>query len=79
MLPFSFFFFFSLVLGVLQLFSKRVFSCSVVSNQPPLSIGFFRQEYCSGLYFLPQGIFPSPGIGQTEEKGSGNEQGRNGA
>ena len=61
-----------LAAGVGQLFSKCVFSCSVVSNsfaapwtiacQPPLSIGFFRQEYCSGLHFLLQEIFTSPGI-----------------
>ena len=28
-----------------------------VTHQAPLSIGFFRQEYWSGLHFLPQGIF----------------------
>ena len=61
-----------LAAGVVQLFSKCVFSCSVVSNsfaapwtiacQAPLSIGFFRQESCNGLHFLLQEIFTSPGI-----------------
>ena len=47
--------------------------CSVVSNslqpcglyvthQAPLSMGFFRQEYWSGLPFLPPGDLPNPGI-----------------
>ena len=48
------------------------FSCSVVSNsfvtpqtvahQAPLSVGFSRQEYCSGLPFPPPGGLPDPGI-----------------
>ena len=48
-----------------------LFSCSVVSDsfaipwtvacQAPLSMGFPRQEYWSGLPFLLQGIFPSQG------------------
>ena len=45
--------------------------CSVVSDpaippavahQAPLSMAFFRQEYCSGLPFPPPGDLPSPGI-----------------
>ena len=28
---------------------------------PPLSMGFSRQEYCSGFHFLLQGIFPTQG------------------
>ena len=46
-------------------------SCSVMSNsvtlltvvhQAPLSMGFFRQEYWSGLSFPPPGYLPFPGI-----------------
>ena len=46
-------------------------SCSVMSDsvtpwnvacQAPLSMGFFRQEYYSGLPFPPPGDFPDPGI-----------------
>ena len=32
-----------------------------VDHQPPLSMGFFRQEYWSGLHFLLQGIFSTQG------------------
>ena len=32
-----------------------------VAHQPPLSMRFFRQEYWSGLLFLPPGAFPDPG------------------
>ena len=34
----------------------------VVACQAPLSIGFSRQEYWSGLPFSPPGDFPNPGI-----------------
>ena len=30
--------------------------------QAPLSVGFFRQEYWSGLPFPPPGDLPNPGI-----------------
>ena len=33
-----------------------------VVHQGPLSTGFFRQEYWSGLPFPPLGDFPDPGI-----------------
>ena len=33
-----------------------------VAHQAPLSIEFFRQEYWSGLPFLPPGDIPDPGI-----------------
>ena len=33
-----------------------------VAHQAPLSTGFFRQEYCSGLPCLPPGDLPDPGI-----------------
>ena len=32
-----------------------------VAHQPPLSMGFFRQEYWNGLLFPPPGDFPDPG------------------
>ena len=33
-----------------------------VTHQATLSMGFFRQEYWSGLPFLPPGDLPNPGI-----------------
>ena len=33
-----------------------------VAYQPSLSMGFFRQEYWSGLPFLSPGDLPDPGI-----------------
>ena len=33
-----------------------------VARQAPLSMGFFRQEYCSVLPFPSPGDFPNPGI-----------------
>ena len=49
-----------------------LFSCQAVSNsfvtpwtvafQAPLSMGFPRQEYCSGLPFPSPGDLPNPGI-----------------
>ena len=33
-----------------------------VAHQPPLSMGFSRQEYWSGLPFSPPGDLPNPGI-----------------
>ena len=33
-----------------------------VAHQAPLSMGFSRQEYCSGLHFLLQGIFSTQGL-----------------
>ena len=32
-----------------------------VAHQAPLSMGFSRQEYCSGLPFRPPGDLPNPG------------------
>ena len=32
-----------------------------ITRQCPLSTGFSRQEYCNGLPFLLQGIFPTQG------------------
>ena len=33
-----------------------------VAHQAPVSVGFFRQEYCSGLPCPPRGDLPNPGI-----------------
>ena len=33
-----------------------------VAHQPPLSMGFLRQEYWSGLPFPSPGDLPNPGI-----------------
>ena len=33
-----------------------------VAYQTPLSMGFFKQEYWSGLSFPPPGDLPDPGI-----------------
>ena len=33
-----------------------------VARQAPPSMGFSRQEYCSGLPFPSPGDFPDPGI-----------------
>ena len=35
--------------------------CNPMACQAPLSMGFSRQEYWSGLHFLLQGIFPTQG------------------
>ena len=49
------------------LFSRSVVSNSfatpwTVAHEAPLSMGFSRQEYWSGLPFLPPGDLPDPGI-----------------
>ena len=36
-----------------------------VAHQGPLSMGFSRQEYWTGLPFLPPGDLPNPGIKLT--------------
>ena len=36
-----------------------------VAHQAPLSMGFSRQEYCSGLPCPPPGNLPDPGMGPT--------------
>ena len=36
-----------------------------VARQAPLSVGFFRQEYWSGLPCPPPGDLPDPGIEPT--------------
>ena len=37
----------------------------IVAHQAPPSMGFFRQEYVSGLLFPSPGDFPNPGIKPT--------------
>ena len=37
----------------------------IVAYQAPMSMGFFRQEYWSGLPFHPPGDLPDPGIKPT--------------
>ena len=44
-----------------QLFATRW----TVAGQDPLSMGFSRQEYMSGLPFPPPGDLPDPGIEPT--------------
>ena len=41
-----------------------------IAHQAPLSIGFSRQEYWSGLSFPPPGDFPDPGIEPTSPASS---------
>jgi len=51
---------------VLNLFSVQVFATPwTVDLQAPLSMGFPRQEYWSGLPFLLPGDLPDPGIKPT--------------
>ena len=55
-----------------MIYIQLLFSCSVVSSssvtlwtvarQAPLSVGFPRQEYWSGLPFPSLGDLPTPGI-----------------
>ena len=45
--------------------AKSLHSCPTpwtVAHQAPLSMGFSRQEYWSGMPFLPPGDLPDPGI-----------------
>ena len=51
-------YFLSHVLSCVQLFV----TLWTVAHQPLLSMGFSRQEYWSGLPFLPPGDIPDPGI-----------------
>ena len=46
------------LLNSIQLFATQL----TVACQTPLSMGFSRQEYWSGLPFLLQGIFPTQGF-----------------
>ena len=42
-----------------------------VAHQTPLSMGFSRQEYWSGLPFSPPGDLPNPGIGPASSASAG--------
>ena len=48
------------------MYAKSLRSCLTLRNpmdhQAPLSMGFFRQEYWSGLPCPPSGDLPDPGI-----------------
>ena len=49
--------------GMCTLNCVRLFATPwTVAWQAPLSMGFFRQEYWSGLPFPPSGDLPDPGI-----------------
>ena len=52
----------ALTRSVISLTLCELMDCS---PQPPLSMGFFRQEYWRGLPFPTPGSFPNPGIGPT--------------
>ena len=54
----------ALKLCMLSLFSRvRLFATLwTIADQAFLSMGFSRQEYCSGLPFPPPGVLPHPGI-----------------
>ena len=54
-------------MSLLLLLSHKIVSDSfvtpwTVAHQPPLSMGFFRQEYRSGLPFSPPGDLPGSAI-----------------
>ena len=49
------------VLSRVQLFATP----RTVAHQAPLSVGFLRQEYWSGLLFSLPGHLPNPGIKPT--------------
>ena len=40
----------------------RLLNTWTVAHQAPVSMGFSRWEYCSGLLFPPPGDLPNPGI-----------------
>ena len=54
--------------GQFVLSAKSLQSCPIlvtpctVARQAPLSMGFFRQKYCSGLPWPPPGDLSDPGI-----------------
>ena len=47
---------------MLSLFSHVQLFATLVAHQFPLSMGFSRQEYWSGLHSPSQGDLPNPGI-----------------
>ena len=52
-------------LVVVQLLSHVQLFCDPITGQAPLSMGFSRQEYWSGLPFPSPGDLPDPGIKPT--------------
>ena len=52
---------------VLKLFSRVLLFATprTVAHQAPLSMGFFMQEYWSGVLFPHPGDLPDPGIEPT--------------
>ena len=52
---------------VLSFFSRvhLIVTLCTVAHQAPPSMGFSRQEFWSGLPFLPPGDLPDPGIEPT--------------
>ena len=59
-----------LILCVLSHFSPAQLSATpwTLAHQEPLSMGFFRQKYWSGLLYPPPGDLPDPGIKPTVPK-----------
>ena len=47
------------------MWAKSLQSCLTVAHQAPLSMGFSRQEYYSGLLWPPLGDLPNPEIEPT--------------
>ena len=60
----SFYFFYFLTMCVVScsVMSHSLQPHGIVAHQAPLSMGFSRQEYWSGLSCLPLGDLPNPGI-----------------
>ena len=51
--------------GLYEYFRSKLLlkqACVVIARQAPLSIGFSKQEYCSGLPFSPPGDLSDSGI-----------------
>ena len=42
--------------------AKLLQSCPTIAHEAPVSMGFSRQEYWSGLPYPPPGDLPNPGI-----------------
>ena len=56
----------TLIVGAKPLSFVQLFATTwTVAHQIPLSMGFPRQEYWSGLSFLSPGDLPDPGIEAT--------------
>ena len=47
---------------LLQLYLTLCNPMDYIAHQAPLCMGFYRQEYWSGLSFPPPGDLPDPGI-----------------